>query len=512
MSLSIFLLWLVSIPLAVDAVRSPPRGFRINSGGSKEIVVGSLDWIADDGFITVGNKTTLDDPNLMPLLSTLRFFPDKSARKYCYEIPVSKGGKYMIRTIYYYGGFDGGKVPPVFDQIIEGTKWSVVNTTDDFANGLSSYYEIIVVTRVKMMSVCLARNEHTVSSPFINALELDILESSMYNSTNFSKHALITVARNSFGYDGDMISFPDDAFNRYWQPFKDSNPIVASQSNVSSEDFWNFPPSKVFLSAITTSPGKALHIQWPTVPLPRSNYYIALYFQDNRSPSPYSWRVFNVTVDGMNFYNDLNATDKGVSVYATSWPLSGTIEIILTPGEEVPVGPIINAGEILQIFPLGGRTLTRDVMAMEDIAEKLNNPPPDWHGDPCLPHENSWTGVSCSQGHLARVTTLNLTNLGLSGTLSPSVANLTALAHLWAGGNKLTGTIPNLLQLNELVTLHLENNQFEGPFPQSLGKLAKLREIFLQNNNLQGTVPDILKKKPGLNIQVSPGNHLTESV
>lgn len=111
----------------------------------------------------------------------------------------------MLRTMYYYGGFDGGKEPPVFDQIIQGTKWSTVNTSEDYAKGLSSYYEIIVAALGKTLSVCLARNEHTVSSPFISAIELEYLEDSMYNSTDFTKYALSTVARHSFGRDQEII-------------------------------------------------------------------------------------------------------------------------------------------------------------------------------------------------------------------------------------------------------------------------------------------------------------------
>jgi hypothetical protein len=167
--------------------------------------MGSLKYITDEGFTSAGNRSSVNHPNLLPILSTLRYFPDTSARKYCYVIPVIKGGKYLVRTVYYYGGFDGGKEPPVFDQIVDGTKWSTVNTTADYANGLSSYYELVVVAMWKMLSVCLARNERTVSSPFISALEVVFLEDSMYNTTNFGMYALSTVARSNFGSDGDLI-------------------------------------------------------------------------------------------------------------------------------------------------------------------------------------------------------------------------------------------------------------------------------------------------------------------
>lgn len=155
-------------------------------------------------------------------------------------------------------------------------------------------------------------------------------------------------------------SYPDDPFNRYWQSFTDTNPIVECRSNISSPGFWNLPPPAALMKALTTSRGKELLINWPPFDLPDTSYYLALYFQDNRTPSPFSWRVFDVTVNGKTFYNGLNVSTEGVMVYGSQWPLSGKTSIKLTPASDSPVGPLINAGEIFQIVPLGGRTLTRD--------------------------------------------------------------------------------------------------------------------------------------------------------
>lgn len=155
----------------------------------------------------MGNTATINKPDLLPTLSTLRYFPNTSARKYCYSLPVIKGTKYLVKTTYYYGDFDGGKHPPVFDQIVQGTKWSIVNTTDDYAKGLSSYYEVVVVSHGKTLSVCLARNQHTgSSSPFLSALEVKSLDGSLYNPTDFTKYALVTVARHTFGGE-DIIRY-----------------------------------------------------------------------------------------------------------------------------------------------------------------------------------------------------------------------------------------------------------------------------------------------------------------
>ncbi|KAI4318395.1 hypothetical protein MLD38_032104 [Melastoma candidum] len=510
MCVSIFLLWLVSIPLLAHS-QPAPRGYLIDCGASNETQQGSLKYIPDDGFIAVGNKTTVKDPDVSLPLSTLRYFPDKSARKYCYVIPTIKGGRYLLRTTFYYGGFDGGTTPPVFDQIVDGMIWSTVDTAEDYAQGLSSFYEIFVAARGKTISVCLARNERTASDPFISTVELMYADDSVYNGTDFQRYALATIARATFGDAPDSIGYPDDVLNRLWQPFKTADPVVTSHSQVDPLDFWNTPPKAAFAEAITTSRGKSLSLKWPPLSLPESLYYVSLYFQDNRSPSPYSWRTFNVSINGKNFYSYVNTTAKGVTIYSAMWPLSGETEINMVPEADSPVGPLINAGEVLQLLPLGSKTVTRDVIAMEDLARSFNNPPSDWSGDPCLPENHSWTGVKCSQGNVTRIVSLNLTNAGISGSLPSSISDLTALSELWLGGNSLSGKIPEMGTLKELQTLHLEGNQFEGRIPKSLGELAMLKEIFLQNNKLNGKIPDSLRNKNGINLQVSPGNNLSES-
>ncbi|KAI5386951.1 probable LRR receptor-like serine/threonine-protein kinase At5g59680 [Lathyrus oleraceus] len=498
MSPSVFILWLVTVPLLLaPPALSIPLGYFINCGGTNEVTVDSLKYIPDGNYIKVGSVATINKPDLLPTLSTLRYFTNTLSKKYCYSFPVVKGNKYLVKTVYYYGGFDGGKQPPVFDQIVEGTRWSIVNTTEDYAKGLSSYYEVVIsASHGKRLSVCLARNQHTgSSSPFISALEVKSLDNSLYNPTDFSKYALVTVSRHAFGSE-DIIRFPDDKFNRMWQPFKDQNLLVASQANVTSSDFWNLPPAKAFSSGITTSAGKTLEIQWPPVSLPSSYYYISLYFQDDRDPSPYSWRIFDVSINGHTFYSNLNATYKGVTVYAAQWPLSGQTKISMTPVGGMPVGPILNAGEVYQVLPLGGRTQTRDIIAMEDLAKSTQNTPRDWNGDPCRPRGNSWTGVTCSDQFVARVTGLNLTNAGLVGTLPRTIDNLTALSHLLLAGNKFSGPIPDMSELQELETLHLENNNFDGPLHPSIQKLPKLHEFSsdFQNNKSMGKQPNTKAK------------------
>lgn len=411
----------------------------------------------------------------------------------------------MVRTTYFYGGINGRDLPPpVFDQIVDGTFWSVVNTTEDYAREMSSYYEGVFVAGGKKMTVCIAANTYTDSDPFISALELVLLNDSVYNSTDFEKFGLSLVARHIFGYGGPIIRYPDDQFDRYWQPFGENNPTAESIRSISVSGFWNLPPLKIFETELTR-----IEFQWPPAALPNSTYYIALYFADNGYALSGNASVFNISINGMTYYSNLNATPAGAAVFATRWPLAGLTNITLTPAAGSDIAPLINAGEVFNVLLLGGKTLTRDVIALELVRSNFQNSPLDWNGDPCLPRQYSWTGVTCSEGPRIRVISLNLSSMGLLGSLSPNIANLTALTSISLGNNSLSGSIPDLSPLKKLEMLHLEDNQFSGEIPQSLDGIDSLREIFLQNNNLTGQVPNSLIGKPGLNLKILPGNHFS---
>ncbi|CAL8991729.1 unnamed protein product [Prunus brigantina] len=503
MSLPLPLLLLLSLLSMLPQSLSLPKGKLINCGAPVKSLIDGREWLPDTGFVSVGTPRNLTAPVLVPILSTVRSFPNNPHRKYCYTVQVYRNARYMVRTTYYYyGGPDD--TPPVFDLIVDGTLWAVVNTTEDFAKGMSTYYEGVFLAQGKTMSVCLGSNNYTESDPFISALEFVILEDSLYNSTDFKSYGLGLVARHGFGYTGPVIRYPDDKFDRFWVPFEGHNPINVSNTNVSVSDLWNLPPLKVFQSELTTGQAETMELNWPPGSVRESNYYIALYFALGMLGS----RVFNISINGVPYYKNLDVTPEGLVVYARKWPLSGVTRITLTPSAGSSGGALINAGEVFDVLPLGGTTLTRDVIALENVKQRIQNPPSDWNGDPCLPRQYSWTGITCSSGPRPRVVTLNLTSMGLSGSLSPSFANMTALSNIWLGKNNFSGPIPDLSSLKRLEKLYLEDNHFSGDIPSSLGNIDSLHELFLQNNNLTGQVPSSLTGKSGLKLRTS-GNSLS---
>lgn len=109
-----------------------------------------------------------------------------------------------MRSTYFYGGVNGPDhpSPPVFDQIVDGTLWTVVNTTADYVNGNSTFYEGVFLAKGKFMTFCIGSNNHTDSDAFLSSLEFLILGDSLYNTTDFNNFSMTLVARNSFGYSG----------------------------------------------------------------------------------------------------------------------------------------------------------------------------------------------------------------------------------------------------------------------------------------------------------------------
>ncbi|CAI0388107.1 unnamed protein product [Linum tenue] len=121
------------------------------------------------------------------------------------------------------------------------------------------------------------------------------------------------------------------------------------------------------------------------------------------------------------------------------------------------------------------------VQALMGIKASLHDPHgvlDNWDGDavdPC-----SWTMVTCSSESL--VIGLGTPSQDLSGTLSPSIANLTNLQIVLLQNNNITGPIPaEIGKLSKLHTLDLSNNFFTGSVPSSLGHLRSLQYIIVGN-------------------------------
>ncbi|KAF8411897.1 hypothetical protein HHK36_004455 [Tetracentron sinense] len=171
-----------------------------------------------------------------------------------------------------------------------------------------------------------------------------------------------------------------------------------------------------------------------------------------------------------------------------------------------------------------------DVSVLLSLKAEWQNTPPSWgkSNDPC---GTRWEGVTCKKSN-SRVTALELSNMGLKGTLSGDIGGLTELISLDLSSNPdltglltprlgelqnlnsltvlgcgFTGNIPKELgNLAQLSFLALNSNKFNGGIPPSLGKLSKLTWLDLADNQLSGSIPVSTTTTPGLDLLLN-ANH-----
>ncbi|KDO48780.1 hypothetical protein CISIN_1g045729mg [Citrus sinensis] len=104
----------------------------------------------------------------------------------------------------------------------------------------------------------------------------------------------------------------------------------------------------------------------------------------------------------------------------------------------------------------------------------------------------TWIGISCGSRH-QRVTALNLSDIGLGGTIPPHLGNLTFLVSLDVAHNNFRGHLPNELgQLRRLRFIRFGFNKLSGSIPTWIGVLSKLQTLRLYNNSFTGPIPNSL--------------------
>ncbi|KAE8692367.1 putative LRR receptor-like serine/threonine-protein kinase [Hibiscus syriacus] len=156
---------------------------------------------------------------------------------------------------------------------------------------------------------------------------------------------------------------------------------------------------------------------------------------------------------------------------------------------------------------------TTDQQALLSFKLQLTDPQTALSGWTSNSSHCNWFGVTCTTNG-SRVESLQLSSLGLVGTLPHSLSNLTSLTtlnlshnsfhgqfqlefsrlsllrHIDLRNNSINGTVPaSLSHCHNLETLRLQGNRFTGSIPPQLGNLQRLRALFIAVNNLTGSIP-----------------------
>ncbi|CAI5498435.1 unnamed protein product, partial [Closterium sp. Naga37s-1] len=132
-----------------------------------------------------------------------------------------------------------------------------------------------------------------------------------------------------------------------------------------------------------------------------------------------------------------------------------------------------------------------------------------WEGD--SPDCSSAKGLRCDSSGM--ITFMEVSQIGLTGPIPPSIGALTNLEHLSFWNNRLTGPIPpSIGNLQRLRQLHLGGNLLTRPILPSIGNLQRLRQLYLHNNNLTGSIPSSIGALTTLQILNLADNLLTVTI
>ncbi|KAK9199784.1 hypothetical protein WN944_014977 [Citrus x changshan-huyou] len=377
-----------------------------------------IEWTGDDAYIENGDSKTVPDKSLVPYpISTMRVFSTR--KKNCHSIKVDEdGGRVLLRASFYYGNYDGKDSPPVFDLQFDGNFWTTVNTSFSSYDVLS--YETIYVVKRNFTSICVAQTKPG-QLPFISAIEVRSLGVNMYSQIP-SNLALHLIQRAAFGGNQTIIRYPYDVYDRTW-----SGAYGFGLSEVAG------PASNGFrLSEVA---GQASRIN-------KRSFQLCV---DNK---PISDPIIPLFGSASEAY----VTNR-IAFASNSFSIQATTDSTLPP--------LLNAMEIYTVSDrLTNGTNVNDVEGLAVVQSGLKVLQ-EWRGDPCLPSPYTWDWVQCSSDPIPRVTALNLSGYGLSGSL-PDFSSMDALQTIDLSNNSFSRNILDFLGTLPTLTLLGTNNCLNG--------------------------------------------------
>ncbi|KAL5572504.1 hypothetical protein UlMin_022101 [Ulmus minor] len=464
-----------------------------------------ITYAADGAFIQTGTgiKRNIsseyaypNNPNLPYPLSDLRSFPQ--GIKNCYTLrPVDGNGSLsLIRASFLYGNYDGENKLPEFDLYVDVNLWFTVK----FGNASEIVVtEIISRAQADTIHICLVNRG--LGTPFISALELRPLNSSIYETEFGNTASLVLFERLDIGKTNGTGRYQDDIYDKIWSSYISNwDPLSTSLDINNYENGYRVPLEVISTAAKPRNGSDSLELKWNTNNS-GSQFYVYLYFAELEKLGRNQTRRFNITWNGTPLFGPLSPSYLYTTVVSNSRGLDGKdhqISIHKTGDSTHP--PILNAIEIYMVKQKNeSPTYSEDAAAIVDVKTTYQIVK-NWQGDPCGPRNFSWDGLNCSYNASlpSRIISLNLTSSNLSGTIAGSISKLTLLESLDLSNNNLTGTVPDFLEdLRSLKLLNLKGNQLSGLVPNNLVKRSEDGSLTLSvdDRNLCGSSSCKKKKK-----------------
>ncbi|XP_022714522.1 LRR receptor-like serine/threonine-protein kinase IOS1 [Durio zibethinus] len=436
-------------------------------GSSYNEATTGITYTSDAPYIQTGKSNTISDQSnsgkQQQLLEYLRSFSEGDRN--CYMLNLTKGDKYLIRTTFMYGNYDGKNKVPEFDLHLGTNFWATIV----FQNASTLIVkEFIHVLQSNYLHVCLVNTEKGI--PIISALEFRLLKNTTYN-TRSEKESLELFFRNYFGSTSNStVRFPEDVYDRIGTPYQRNDLGQISTSSPVTHASYYDPPSLAMRTAST--PANASQPLNFSIYDSDSNaqFYFYMHLAELEELQANQSREFITYLNDELWFTAYSPTYlRADTIQSIAPEKGGQFSMVKTERSTHP--PILNAFEAYEVKELlQPQTVEKEVDAMMNI-KSMYGLIRNWQGDPCAPKEYLWEGLNCSynDSNQPTIISLNLSSRGLTGEIPLYIVNLTQLQYLDLSNNYLKGAVPEFLtQLQSLIILNLTRNGLNGSVPAGL--------------------------------------------
>ncbi|KAI4312563.1 hypothetical protein MLD38_037368 [Melastoma candidum] len=387
----------------------------------------------------------------------MRIFPNGTRNCYTVRPQKGKGNKYLIRACHFYGNYDGQNVVPVFDVYIDTNLWYTSNGDDGYCQ------EIIYSLSRDYVQLCLINTGNGI--PLLSSLEFRLLDGGIYP---FDSGALSKWERSAVGMSLQMLTYPDDVFDRYWYNYSISGAQVVNSTTFiqidSSTNAYKVPWGVLQNAQVVSDQIRLFSSN------PKDRWYIYFHFTEIEVLQKNESREFYVNVDNTMLETETLLYSTVSTVHTQMLTGQSSISFSLSPTARSTRPPILNAFEVYKVLDLTNpMTAAGDFDAINHVRRVYGlQTKEDWQGDPCSPSTFMWSRLNCSNDGDPGIISLNLSSSGLTGLIAPAFANLTSLQSLYVSmnisylsGNSLDGSIPQDLMKKKAdgtLILSLEGN------------------------------------------------------